>query len=282
MGKRTACVAVLVLVAASAPAPVRPAPAPPPREPGRALWVWSRPSPEQARLAARRGFDQLWIQVTTGATREPAMGRLARQARRRGIALWAMGGRAEWSLDPAPMVRFIEESRRSRRFAGIVLDVEPHVLEPWKDAARRPELMRAFLRALDAARAAAGDEPLLAAVPFWYDHDGYRLGGRTLLEHVLARVDGVVVMAYRDRAGGADGILALARNEVLLAGAAGKRAVIGVQASRDQLDKLGFAEEGAAAMERELAGVARALAGAPGFGGLAIHHYDSYRLLLAR
>jgi hypothetical protein len=277
MGKRIASGVVLLLVAASAPAPARPLP-----EPARALWVWSRPSPEHARVAARRGFDELWIQVTSGLTRERSMRQLVRQAQRQQVALWAMGGRKEWALDPEPMVRFIEESRAAGWFAGIVLDVEPHALPAWKDTARRPQIMREFLRSLDAAREAAGDELLLAAVPFWFDHDSYRLGDTTLFEHVLARVDGVVVMAYRDRADGRDGILQLSLNEIRRAGEAGKRAVIGVQTSPDELNKLGFAEEGAAAMERELTIAARELAGAAGFGGFAVHHYDSYRELLAR
>lgn len=244
-----------------------------------ALWVWDEPAPSQVRLAVRKGFDTLYVQLRPHASRSRQMRKLLRHARRRDVAVWAMGGRKEWTLDPEPLVRFVREARRVPGIEGIVLDIEPHALPEWKVETNRRRLMRAFLRRLDRARTVAGDTPVLAAVPFWFDHDGYRLRGRTLTEHVLDRTDGIIVLAYRDRAEGTDGILTLAGGEVRAASRAGKTAVIAVQTADDELDKLGFFEEGRRAMERELELVRRAFATAEGFGGLSVHHLDSYRAL---
>jgi hypothetical protein len=97
------------------------------------------------------------------------------------------------------------------------------------------------------------------------------------LEHVAERVDGIVVMAYRDRADGSDGILRHTVGEIVAGAAADKPVMIGVQTAADELDKLTFYEEGAAAME--LDAVRQALTGAAGFGGIAVHHLDSHRRL---
>ncbi len=159
----------------------------------------------------------------------------------------------------------------------------PHALWVWS----RPEPgLARFARAHNFSRLLvnvptddAGGLPVWAAIPFWFDHDTYRLDGRSLLEQVIERVDGIVVMAYRDHAVGSDGILRHTVGE-LVAGAAAKRPVmIGVQTAADELDKLTFCEEGAAAMERELDALREALSGIPGFGGTAVHHFDSYRRL---
>ena len=82
-----------------------------------------------------------------------------------------------------------------------------------------------------------------------------------------------------DRADGSDGILRHTVGEIVAGAAADKPVMIGVQTAADELDKLTFYEEGAAAMERELDAVRQALTGAAGFGGIAVHHLDSYRRL---
>lgn len=245
--------------------------------PGRALWIWEDASPRQVRFASRHGFDRLYVQLVPGE--EEGLRRLVRTAHRRGVGAWAMGGRASWAHEPAPMIALARKAARQSGLRGLVLDVEPHALPQWDRPAPRRRLMRSFLRGLERAVRAAGELPVIAAVPFWYDHDGYHIGGRSLLEQVLERVDGVVVMAYRDRAEGRDGIVRLAGDEVRLASRTGKQVMIGVQVSPDEIDKLGFAEEGAEVMERELALVNAAFLAEPGFAGVAVHHYGSFRSL---
>jgi hypothetical protein len=46
------------------------------------------------------------------------------------------------------------------------------------------------------------------------------------------------------------------------------------------MEKLTFFEEGPEAMERELETVVSAWGDRPGFGGVAIHHYRSFRRLV--
>ena len=62
-------------------------------------------------------------------------------------------------------------------------------------------MVKRYLAMYDALVVATGDVPLEADIPFWFDEVP---GGRTTLDReVLRRVDGVAVMAYRNRADGA-------------------------------------------------------------------------------
>lgn len=245
----------------------------------RALWVWSYPEPGLARFARSHEFNRLLVNVPTDEAGAAAFARLAEQTQRRGIELFAVSGHPSWALHRAGMIAWVREVRRADLYAGLLLDIEPYTLDEWRDETNRVAIMRAYLRALARAVGGAGGLPVWAAVPFWFDHESYRLDGRSLLEHVVDRVDGIVVMAYRDRADGSDGIMRHTVGEIAAGAAASKPVMVGVQTAADELDKLTFYEEGAAAMAAELDIVHRGLGGAPGYGGLAIHHFDSYRRL---
>ena len=266
-----------LLAPAAAPATVAPATAR--IDAGqRALWVWSSPDSELLRFAGRHGIDTLYVHVPPGHASDRVFRRLARRAADAGIALWAMAGHPRWANETRTVVRWAREVVRSGLYEGLVVDIEPYVLDAWKTD-ERAALLRRYLRRLRRAAQSSGGLPFLATVPFWYDHDRYRHRGRSLLDQVLEAVDGIVVLVYRDRATGSDGILTLAAGEVSRAADLGKQAVLGIQTAADELDKLTFFEEGGVAMETELDTVVTALRNAPGFGGIAIHHYNSLRRL---
>lgn len=157
----------------------------------------------------------------------------------------------------------------------MVFDVEPHLHPDW-GTRRQSRLLRSYLKGLESATARAGSIPVLTAVPFWWDERDLRVRRTMLVQHVLEHSDGIIVMAYRDTAEGPDGIIQLSQTEADLAGSLGKVFVIGVETGAAGLDKVSFAEEGAAAMETELAATVSWFAPAPGFGGTSIHHYGSY------
>lgn len=269
-----ALTALLCLAVAGPPGPTAATPDPPTPGAERALWIWSAPEPGVVATALAHRIDDLFVHVAPGGADDGNLAALLRDAEGAGIRVWAMAGAPDWADRPGRAARWVAEVSRLPGIVGTVLDVEPHVLPEWQSATARKRLLRRYLRGVE--RAARRDpRPLLAAVPFWWDHADQRFRDGAIVEHVLDRVDGVVVMAYRDRALGADGIAELAAGEIAAAGARGKRALVGVQTAPDELDKLTFHEEGRATMERALHRVRRRLGGQPGFGGFAIHHLDA-------
>lgn len=168
------------------------------------------------------------------------------------------------------------------RLDGISIDIEPHMLPQWSD--HRAELLRGFLdlgRALMALKRESGQEqlPLGAAIPFWLDGIPLEWRGtlRPASEHALDTFDYVALMDYRDHADGHDGIIAHAASEMAYAAGHGRKVVIGVEVTANEVDKVTFAEEDEPQLERELRKVEEAYGDNPAFAGFAIHHYRSYR-----
>ncbi len=167
------------------------------------------------------------------------------------------------------------------RFDGISLDIEPHILDAW--GSRKMELLGHFLDMSDALmrqkNAMAPGLPMGPAIPFWYDGIPIEWKGRRkpMNEHVQDVYDYVALMDYRDHADGGDGIVGHARDELDYGTKTGKPVVIGVETMPNAIRKVSFHHLREGDMERELAATARAVAGAPSFGGFAIHHYGAYR-----
>ncbi len=241
----------------------------------RAMWVWGEADEQLPSWAQQQGIDTLLFEIPTARLRAPSTREVIRSADRRGVRVWALSGHPAWATDPRAARRWARAAAKIQGIAGIVLDVEPYLLDAWKTNRRRT--IKRYLRALQAAKKGAGDLPLMVAVPFWFDHDSYRSRAGTLAEQVAERVDALVVMAYRDKVTGADGITALARGEISIASRTNKVALIALQTAADALDKLTFYEEGERALDAAIADVERAFADQPGFGGVAVHHYRAYR-----
>jgi len=169
----------------------------------------------------------------------------------------------------------------NERFDGVSLDIEPHMLKQW--AERKTELLQEFLdlgQALMTLKRDSGQElPIGAAIPFWFDGITLDWQGRQrpVSEHVLDLYDYVVLMDYRDRAEGPDGMIEHAASELEYAGAHGRKVVIGVEMTRNEVRKVTFFHRTEAELERELKLAERAFRRNPAFGGFALHHYRSYR-----
>lgn len=242
-----------------------------------AVWDWYwQGSEAPAALASDEGLDSVYLYAEGGfdAKVTAAIERL----RAAGVAVEALAGEYAWAQpgNHAGLVEFVERARAfqasaepSMRLAAIHLDIEPYALNLWHRD--RPRLMRSYLAALRAAHRAAGDLPVYADIPFWFD--GARYGARRqILDAILRRVDGVTVMDYRDSGPEA---IAAAREEVRAAAAAGKQAVIGLETGDVSPETVTFHEEGRAALTEAIAQIRGAYAGDPGFGGIAVHSAES-------
>jgi len=164
--------------------------------------------------------------------------------------------------------------------AGLHFDIEPYLLDEWNSdqegtIAQYLDLLVAVRKRLTEAKA-----PLLlsADIPFWYDTIEATYNGETkpLHQHVQDIVDCVVIMDYRDTAGGSDGIIAHARDELFYANEINKLVTVGVETNCIEPAKITFCEEGKAAMEQELYEARLSFEASPAFHGFAVHDYVGY------
>jgi hypothetical protein len=127
------------------------------------------------------------------------------------------------------------------------------------------------LSMLEAVRK-AGPEPLEVDVPFWLAT--VRAGPRNLAEAVIARVDAITVMSYRD-----GGAAVLGVGTDLLARAQQGRTPVRLAAQTQPANDCSyctFAGRSQSALRQQLAAIG---AGARAYGtyqGVAVHDYDSW------
>ena len=178
-------------------------------------------------------------------------------------------------------------SPAAARFDGANIDIEPHWLPDWHDAPSVQVQYFDMLAAMMRRVAESGQKLLVGpAIPRWLDTSDecrsvvWRGERKTCAQHVQDIADYVALMDYRDIAGTSVGIIDQAAAEVAYGNKVGKPVVIGVetgQVSSGDPEAISFYEEGRDHMEAELAEVMKAFSGEKAFGGVAVHHYDSWR-----
>jgi hypothetical protein len=242
----------------------------------RAMWLWNRPPVAQViTWATGHGVREILVYVPP----KPDLGYL-RELRVRasavGVTLSALGGEPTWTTDHAAALAWQRAAAGTGLFSRIHLDVEPYTLPAWRTD--RTATTRAYLALLDKLRAAR-TLPLEADVPFWYGQ--HTISGRNLATEVLARLDAITVLSYRDTATGPGSVLDVGADYLARGATAGKpvRLAVETQPLAD-CPYCTFAGKGAAALTAATGQIdATATAGYPSYAGLAIHHYASWQAL---
>jgi len=269
----------LLLMLSTAVATLQPASASPGAEArapeGRGMWVWqSVPARPMVDFARSHGVDRLWLATTTrlGAAERLRLTATMRLARRHGIGVAALGGAPVWALRHDEAMAW---ARRSTEVVGALhVDVEPYCLRAWETDQDR--VVRGYLELLDNLRALP--VRLEVDVPFWYG--SIAAPGGKLADAVLARVDAVTVMSYRDHALGENGILDISRDWMRRTTQAHVPLTLGAETNPvPACPHCTFAQEGAGALDREQAVVARQLRNFPSFAGVAVHDWAGWRAL---
>jgi len=184
------------------------------------------------------------------------------------------------------VLNYNASARSSERFDGANLDIEPHILAQWKD--NKNQLLLQFLdlgQALMELKKKSGQTLAVGpAIPFWLDGIELAWNGKRkpVSDHVLDIYDYAALMDYRDRAEGKDGIISHALNELRYAGRRGRKVVIGVETTPNEIKKVSFNHLAEPDLERELALAQKAFSGKPAFAGFVLHHYRGYRMWLER
>ena len=250
---------------------------------GRGLWVWNQPTAKTlVSFAQSRGITELFVSVPADLPASPrltwvkAVSKLAVPA---GIQLQALGGDPGWVDDPAAAVAWQDAALSTGLFSGVHVDIEPWQRADWStDQAR---VLAGYLDTYDRLQAATA-LPLEADVPFWL----WTLAtadGTPVDAAVLARVDQVTVMSYRDTVTGADSITDVAARTLAAGVTAGKPVRLAVETNDLGSDpvaaKQTFYGTTEAAVNTALDQVDAAEAGVSSYAGMAVHDYAGYAAL---
>ncbi|BAP87462.1 fibronectin type III domain-containing protein [Burkholderiales bacterium GJ-E10] len=212
-----------------------------------------------------------------------------RRAHGAGLRVFALLG-PDWRTSAMMMFQRVldynHSAAASERFDGVNLDIEPYNIDGWRR--NEHELLRQYLdlgNALMDLKRASGQALVVGpAIPFWFSALSVRWRGvsGSVTQHVLAVFDYAVVMDYRNRADGEDGIIDHAAASLAIAAHEGKPVLIGIEVAPSKLGKSSFWERTERDLNRALFQTKHAFRDNQAFMGFAIEDYGSYREWLTR
>lgn len=206
-----------------------------------------------------------------------------------GLVVRCMIGEGSWARDhrrgvlPANLAELLLVHDRIFRFDALLLDVEPQVLPEWKRGERTP-LIRGTLGLFDDARGACRERglKLSAALAPWYTRNpNPDRAGSSFFDACLARLDEVLLMAYRNQpeqvlAFADEALAALARHPV--------RSWIGLTTQANNAPGSTYHGMGLDRLGRDAAEIHARLKTRPAgaaIAGIAIHQYTTLRRMTA-
>ncbi|OZM58378.1 hypothetical protein CIB95_02065 [Lottiidibacillus patelloidae] len=204
------------------------------------------------------------------------------------IEAYALDGGPDWIYSLENVKKLVEWLTNYHAFAGqdahfkgVQLDIEPYLTDGWKnDKELTISTYQYFIRE-------AGylikeiSLPYEVAIPFWFD--GTDTEEMSLAEWVIKYSDRTVIMAYRDKASGKNGILSLSSDEIKLAEKYNKKISVGVETRKEkEHTHISFYEEGAVEMEKVLEEVHAFYKHSSSYEGEAIHDYRKWKNLTER
>lgn len=291
-----AALALAAALVTAGPAAVAAAPDGPPVT---AMWVWDNavdravdargtgyaPADPAVLAAFVREHDLTTVHVSAPWAADegpvaPWLTQAVAAVRAEGARVGVLGGDPPWLDQPALAVQWMRAATNGRAVDHVQLNVEPWTQPAW--FTDRAGSVTRWLALLDAVRAELPPGVGLGVdVPYWLAWEPW--GAGSVADAAMARADRVEVVAFVDHAHGDDGILALSADAVSAAVAAGLPFTVGVETDTPEVAggaQWTFGDDGAAALATETALVHAALTGTPGYEGVAVQHYRTWRTLL--
>ncbi len=280
----------------------------PVKEPPRAMWVWDvkiaqdKDATERLINFCKQKNINLLFYTAYNPKANLAAGyrKFNRLLHENNISVHALAGDPRWALEKyhnrclewvKSCLEFNNDSKSPERFDGIHSDVEPYLVGKQWEADNKGVLIQYIQMNKNMSEyiKQSGQQVTLAAdVPFWYDDDvnmwvEYNNKISPANYHILDIMDEIAVMDYRNFAEGENGSITLARNEIGYAGRINKKVYIG-QETQDNLtpDYITFAGTDVGYMEGQIQKLVSAYINNPGFAGIAMHHYISYKRFLRK
>ena len=242
----------------------------------RAVWVWDRaPAANLIRFAQSHAVQDLFLAVPDNLPSSEALPwvrAVVDAARPSSIRPHALGGDPGWIDDPAKAVNWQRAALSTGLFVGSHVDLEAWRHPGWETD--RAATVTKYLLTLDVL-AAVATVPLEADITFWL-HTVLTPNGQPLDAAVLACVDRVTVMSFRNTVTGPDGITEIAAPTLAAARAAGRPVRLAVETSYLGDDpvsrKQTFYGQTSEAMFAAMARVDKVEAPNPSYAGISVQH----------
>jgi len=272
------------------------------------MWVWDVKIAADDEATERlldfcqdKNIDLLFLTAyNVSGKMTPVYQKFNSEACQRGIRVHALAGDPRWALEKfhdraldwaEAVLIFNARSKPEERFDALHTDVEPYLFKKaWEQD--KSQILKEYLcmneKIVQLVRKKKAEIKVFADIPFWYDDDPqmwveWKGKYAPPSYHILDTIDAIVIMDYRNFAEGENGSICLAKNEIEYASKIGKQVYIGQETKKNLYPEyITFATTSAASMEEEIGKLVDTYIDSPGFEGIAIHHYLSYKRLLRK
>jgi hypothetical protein len=285
------------VVAATVPSPAPLTPPTSPR-PGKELgvWVWTPLSQMSATqmqqvvdAAAANHFTAIYITVDeylflaprgglpAVASYEQTVNQFISLAAQKNIAVDAEAGSRGWgqsglSLQASAIITFVTNYNaiHTAKFRGVQFDIEPYLLSSYD--ADQAQILSNYVQLVSQLepQAASAHLPLSIVVPYYFDD--------TAIINILKQSPGnrLIVMAYRNTAGGRGGSIALSQTEILQADATNVGVLVAQETGPVTPSIQTFNGLSKEALREQALLISSAFASNPSFRGIAIDYLDPF------
>lgn len=256
----------------------------------RATWLWNPwmfVQDEAGTIAflESKQVNKVYVQIDRDVPMQ-AYRSFIEKATAKNMKIYALDGAPNWAENKGDrhltaMMNWVadyqEQATAAAKFSGVHLDVEPYILSSW--TTNQSKIVANFQALLLNAKkqAAAMNLPIEADLPFWFDEIAYsnKYGKGNLAEWAIQQMDGVTLMAYRDTAAM---ITEIVKEEMEFGKKHNTPVTVGVETMKShEGNHVSFFEEGEAYMNQQLEIVKSNYSSNSSFGGIAIHHVDSWK-----
>lgn len=263
----------------------------------RSTWIWDSKLIETdgdriLQFAANQKLTAIYLRYEKTYPGQDVYRNFIRRANDLGIKVEALAGQSDWIYDNnhiyiqqwmATVTQYNASVGATERFQGFHFDIEPYTLDMWKtNQTWVLEQWMATIRFIESQVKSTDRSMKLAFdIPFWINSLTVPGSSYSFSAWLMEKADSVVIMAYRNKALGGNGIIARAKAIVLEAATLKKQAVIAVDTLPSmEADYTTFYKSNSSLMESELKQVKESLSPYPSYIGIAVHDYVRWIELL--
>lgn len=256
----------------------------------RSTWIWDSKLIETdgdsiLEFAANQKLTAIYLRYEKTYPAQDVYRNFIRRANEHGIKVEALAGQSDWIYEDkhiyikqwiAAVTQYNASVGAIERFQGFHFDIEPYTLGLWKtNQTWVLERWMATIRFIESEVKSTDRSMKLAFdIPFWINTLTVPGSSYSFSAWLLEKADSVVIMAYRNKALGSNGIIAVAKSIILEAATLKKQTVIAVDTlSSKEADYTTFYKSNSSLMESELKQVKESLSPYPSYIGIAIHDY---------
>ena len=225
------------------------------------------------------------------------------RANKKGMTVDAEAGWRNWAEDDNvykafAVVNYIKNfnAERKNKFRGFQYDVEPYLLDSYNESDEsKANILKNFVKLVDQTEYFLGDDTLRFSVviPDFYDKKDemtpkFSYNGKKdyVFKHLLnilerRRDSSIIIMSYRNFAGGDDGSIEISKNEIETAKSGGYRTKIIIAQETGQVPPpyITFHNTPKKYFEKQVKDINSAFKPYSNFGGIAIHFVNAFLAL---